>query len=92
MQVETTNPWPKVIAEYLRFKKELNVRVSRLQWDGCTSGLIAHPHILVQANNERFLQAGATFSPGSASESHWLQPVLVLTVHWWPAPVCVGRL
>ena len=21
-----------------------------------------------------------------------LQPVLVLTVHWWPAPVCVGGL
>ena len=43
-------------------------------------------------NHEQFLPAGATFSPGSASESHWLQPVLVLTVHWWAAPVCVGGL
>ena len=30
---------------------------------------IAHPHILVQATSERFLLAGATFSPCSASES-----------------------
>ena len=27
-----------------------------------------------------------------ASESHWLQPVLVLTVRWWPAPINVGGL
>ena len=34
----------------------------------------------------------ATFSPTSAIECHWLQPMMVLTVHWWPAPVCVGGL
>ena len=38
------------------------------------------------------LPAGATFRASSASESHWLQPVLVLTVRWWPAPVSVGAL
>ena len=54
--------------------------------------LIAHPYILVQVTNERFLPARATFKPGSATESHWLQSVLVLTIHWWPAPVCVGGL
>jgi len=27
-----------------------------------------------------------------ASESHWLQRVLVLSVHWWPAPAGVGRV
>ena len=53
---------------------------------------IAHPHILVWATNERFLLAGVTFRVGSASESHWLQPMLVRTVRWWPAPVCVGEL
>ena len=44
--------------------------------------LIAHPHLLVQATSERFLPAGSTFRHGLASESHWLQPVLVLTGHW----------
>ena len=50
--------------------------------------LKAHPHILVRATNEQFLPAGATFRVGSASESHWLQSVLVLTVHWWRALIC----
>ena len=54
--------------------------------------LIVHPHIPVQGTNEQFLQAGATFSLGLASESHWLQPVMILTVQWWPAPICVGGL
>ena len=27
-----------------------------------------------------------------ASESHWLQPVLVLSIHWWSAPVGVGSV
>ena len=53
---------------------------------------IAHPHLLVRATSKRFLQARATFRSVLASESHWLQPVLVLTVHWWPAPVSVGGL
>ena len=48
--------------------------------------LIAHPHLLVWATNERFLPAMATFRSGLASKSHWLQPVLVLPVRWWPAP------
>ena len=46
----------------------------------------------MQATSEWFLPTVATFSPGSTSESHWLQPVLVLIVHWWPARVCVGGL
>ena len=57
-----------------------------------SSLLIAHPHILVQATSEQFLPAGVTFSTGSTRESHYLQLVLVLTVHCWPAPVCVGGL
>jgi len=32
--------------------------------------------------NERFLPAWSTFRVGLASESHWSQPVLVLTIHW----------
>jgi hypothetical protein len=44
--------------------------------------LIAHPHLLVQATSERFLPAWGTFRVGLASESHWLQPVLILTIHW----------
>ena len=54
--------------------------------------VIFHPHILVQATIERFLPAWTTFSPGSACESHLLQTMLVLTVHLWPAPICVGGL
>jgi hypothetical protein len=44
--------------------------------------IIAHPHLLVRGTNERFLPTGGTFGVGITSESHWLQPVLVLTVHW----------
>ena len=47
--------------------------------------IIAHPHLLVRATSERFLPTWATFRAGLASENHWLQPVLVLTIHWWPA-------
>ena len=42
--------------------------------------IIAHPHLLVRATSERFLPTWATFRAGLASENHWLQPVLVLTV------------
>jgi hypothetical protein len=55
-------------------------------------GLIPSPHLLVLATSERFLSAGGTFRAILASESHWLQPVLVLSVHWWPAPAGVGRV
>ena len=44
------------------------------------------------ATGERFLPAGTTSRIGLASENHWLQPVLVLTSHWWPTPVSVGGL
>ena len=41
-----------------------------------------HAHLLVRATRERFLPAGGTFGVGLASESHWLQAMLVLiTVH-----------
>jgi hypothetical protein len=43
----------------------------------------AHPHLLVRAITERFLPTGGTFRVGLASESHWLQPLLVLTVSEW---------
>jgi hypothetical protein len=43
---------------------------------------IAHPQLLVLATNEQFLSAGAASRIGLASENHWLQLVLVLTVHW----------
>jgi len=46
-----------------------------------THQLISHPHLLVRVICERFLHARATFRVGLASESHWLQLVLVLTVH-----------
>ena len=37
-------------------------------------------------------QKGPLFRVGVASESHWLRPMRVLAVHWWPAPVSVGGL
>jgi hypothetical protein len=58
---------------------------------GCLQ-IIAHAHLLVQARSERFLLARATFRVGLAGESHWMQPMLVLTIHWWHAPISVGGL
>jgi hypothetical protein len=37
-------------------------------------------------------QQGGTFRAILASESHWLQPWLVLSDHWWPTPAGVGRV
>ena len=54
--------------------------------------LIPSPHMLVLVINERFLPARGIFRAILASESHWLQPVLVLSVHWWPTPIGVGRV
>ena len=42
--------------------------------------------------SERFLLAGGNFRAIVASESHWLQLVLVSTVHWWPILVSVVGL
>ena len=54
--------------------------------------LLPSAHLLVLATNERFLLAWGTFRAILASESHWLQPMLVLSVHGWPTPTCVGRV
>ena len=48
--------------------------------------------MLVMATSEQFLQAGGTLRAILASESHWLQPLMVFSVHWWPAPAGVGRV
>ena len=58
----------------------------------CQVKLIPSPHLLVLVTNERFLLAGGTFRAILANEIHWLQPVLVLSIHWWPPPVGVGRI
>ena len=47
---------------------------------------------MVWATNERFLPVGFTFGFDLACERCWLQPVVVLTVRWWPTPVSVGGL
>ena len=49
---------------------------------------IAHPHLLVRATNERFLSSRTTFRVGLANENHKMQPMLVLTVHWWRTSKC----
>ena len=46
---------------------------------GLAQELIHSPHLLVLATSEQFLPAGGTFRAILASESHWLQPVLVLS-------------
>ena len=50
------------------------------------------PHMMVLATSEQFLQARGTFRAILASESHWLQPMLILSFHWWPTPAGVGRV
>jgi hypothetical protein len=54
--------------------------------------VIPSPHLLVMATNERFLPARGTFRTILASESHWLQLMLVLSVRWWPTPAGVGKV
>jgi hypothetical protein len=61
-------------------------------WLLCEVLLIPSPHMLVANTNERFLPASDTFRVILASESHWLQPLLVLFVRWWPTPAGVGRV
>ena len=53
---------------------------------------LPHPHLLVWVTSVRFLSARATFKIGSGNESICLQPMLVLSVHWWPVPVSVGAV
>ena len=48
--------------------------------------------MLVLATSERFLPTGDTIKTILASESHWLQPMLVLPVQWWPTPASVWRV
>ena len=50
------------------------------------------PHLHVRATSEQFLPARVTFRADVAGGSHWLQPMLVVTVHWWLTPVSVGGL
>ena len=52
----------------------------------------ASPHLLVLTISERFLPAECTFRAILANESHWLQLVLVLSIHWWPTPAGMGRV
>jgi hypothetical protein len=49
----------------------------------CHQGLRPLDHVThtLLATSERFLPAGGTFRVILASKSHWLQPVLVLSVH-----------
>ena len=50
------------------------------------------PHLMVLATNEQFLPAWGTFRAILDNESHWLQPVMVLSFHWWSALAGVGRV
>ena len=36
--------------------------------------------------------AEAEAHPQPCAQTHWLKPVLVLSVRWWPAPAGVGRV
>ena len=53
--------------------------------------IIVRPHLLVRVTSERFPPARVTFRSVLANESHWLQPLLVLTVRWWPDTNKCGR-
>ena len=55
---------------------------------GTSTLLTAHPHLLVRATNEQWTIPTSrdhfqTFRASLASENHWLQPMLVLSVPWW---------
>ena len=94
-------PWSVLYGQYLKMEGMHNPFTTLSQETGFSTyfiicqvpwRLIAHQHLLVHATSEWFLLAWATFRDGLASESHWLHPVLVHIVHWWPAPVSVGGL
>jgi len=53
--------------------------------------LIPSPHLLVLATSEQFLPARGTFRAILASESHWLQNMLI-SLRWWPTRAGVGKV
>ena len=58
-------------------------------WD--EFNIIARPHFLVRATINWFPPARATFRSVLSNERQWLQPLLVLTVRWWPDTSKCGR-
>ena len=80
---------PKKTVEWMRILHEWMCTAWRERMSN-SIGLYT-PHICWAAS-KRFLPAGGTFRTILTSESHSLQPVLVLSVHWWPTPVSVGGL
>ena len=91
-QTMRPSKWSPNQASWRRRLVRRNVPFREWCGDHRSKSVIVHPHLLVRATNERFLPARATFRSVLASESHWLQQVLVLTIRWWRAPVSVGGL
>jgi hypothetical protein len=81
-------PWPNWTGD---FQSSFEVVHLALQLHAIHSWLIHSPHMLVHATSERFLPVGGIFRVILASESHWLQPMLILFIQWWPTPIIVGR-
>lgn len=60
-----------------------------------SSQVIAHPDLLVRCRapmNGSYKQHGPLLKPAHPMRAIYLRPVLVRTVHWWPASVSVGGL
>jgi hypothetical protein len=77
------NRSPGALWPFNSLTKQSSVEIKRL---------IPSPHLMVLVITERFLLTRGTFRIILVNESHWLPPVLVLFVRWWPTPIGVGRV
>ena len=72
--------------------KSSSCREQRSKCEVLTTGSKASLRGILPIFERNHAQHSRGTNERGASESHWLQLVLVLTVHWWPTPVSVGGL
>jgi hypothetical protein len=78
-------------SQFLKYSEVLELTTSL--WIPKLSNLNLYPpHTCWCGHHWTIPTSRGTFRAILASASHWLQPVLVLFVQWWPTPTGVGRV